>query len=151
MLFRSVDELAREIAEIKKNMPRANDVRALENAVKRIERERDEFVSTVSKIEQIDKQIEQKSARTSSQQQTIAETRQELEDLEILREATSQRGIPYLMLSDMLTNIESKADEYLALINGDENAMSVDLVQEHESARPTLEIKIGRASCRERV
>ena len=137
-----VDELTREIVEIKKNMPRANDVRALENAVKRIERERDEFVSTVSKIEQIDKQIEQKSARTSSQQQTIAETRQELEDLEILREATSQRGIPYLMLSDMLTNIESKADEYLALINGDDNAMGVDLVQEHESARPTLEIMV---------
>lgn len=137
-----VDELTQEIAAIKKNMPRANDVRALENAVKRIERERDEFISTVSKIEQLEKQIKDKSARVSSQQQAIVETRQELEDLEILREATSQRGIPYLMLSDMLTNIETKADEYLALINGDDNAMSIDLVQEHESARPTLEIMV---------
>lgn len=132
-----------EIAQIKEDMPRAKDIRAYENTIERLKRQRDNLISVRSKISQLEEQIDTRAGTVTDLRSDSAEVAAHLNDLEVLREATGQRGIPFLMLSDMLTNIEAKADEFLGFINGDHRRMSVDLVQDYESNRPTLDIMVS--------
>lgn len=139
---RRAEDYESEIAQIKADMPRAKDIKSLENTVSRLKRQRDELISTVSRIDQLTEQMSARNKTITAQRSSIVEVTEKLSDLELLREATGQRGIPFLMLSDMLTNIEARADEYLRLINGDSRTMSVDLVQDYEAAKPTLDIMV---------
>lgn len=144
-------ETKEKIAALRKAAPRAHEVSGLENRIQRLTRDRDRLVSLAAQIEELEAQSQEESSGVKALEKKLVTARREVADLEVLRAATAQSGIPRLMLSDMLSHIEARTDELLTVINGDDQAMKLTMYQGEEDERPTLGLMVSFADGSQRA
>lgn len=125
------ERLSEELEALDRENPKVAEVRSLESENQSISRRIEQFISESTKLTESEAQLAEIVAERESINQKIGELEDDLEVAAFVRGACQQKGIPSMLISEILQTIEDRQNELLQRIMGD-NAVTVEFRQERE-------------------